>query len=242
VPASPSINRVAARIERDLAADADAERIRVMTGGYAPSRLRYLGASVPDLRRVVGRWSRALRTAPPAQLRDLALSLVRRGTVEGRQAGYELLARRRDAMDRLTPALVRRLGRGNDNWASVDGFASFITGRAWREGRISDAEVRAWARSRDRWWRRTALASTVALNVRARGGHGDSRRTLLVCREFARETDPMLARALSWALRSLVPHDTAAVRAYLAAHRSALPAIVLREVETKIRTGLKAGN
>lgn len=240
MPTSPSLDNVAARVEHELVAHANAERIAVMTGGYAPSRLRYLGASVPDLRRIVRAWDRELKAATPAQVRDLALVLVRRGTVEGRQVGYELLARRRDAMGRLTPALVRRLGRGNDNWASVDGFASFITGRAWRAGRIADAEVRSWARSRDPWWRRTALASTVALNVRARGGHGDARRTMLICREFARETDPMLAKALSWALRSVVPHDKAAVRYFLRRHHATLPAIVLREVGTKIRTGRKS--
>jgi 3-methyladenine DNA glycosylase AlkD len=239
VPASLSIASLATRIERELAAQANAERIRVMMDGYAPSGLRYLGASVPDLRRIVVRWSRELRTASPIQLRELALALVRRSTVEGRQAGYELLARRRDAMDRLTAPLVRRLGRGNDNWASVDGFASFITGRAWREGRISDADVLAWARSRDRWWRRTALASTVALNVRARGGHGDARRTLRICREFTRDTDPMLAKALSWALRSLAPHDKDAVCEFLRRHHTTLPAIVVREVGTKIKTGRK---
>jgi 3-methyladenine DNA glycosylase AlkD len=236
----PPLASLAARIERGLAAHANAERIAVMSGGYAPSRLRYLGASVPDLRGIVREYSRQLRTATPAQIRDLALVLVRRGTVEGRQAGYELLARRRDAMDRLTPALVKRLGRGNDNWASVDGFASFVAGRAWREGRISDADVLSWARSRDRWWRRTALASTVALNVRARGGHGDTRRSMLICREFARETDPMLAKALSWALRSLVAHDKTAVQGFLSRHQATLPATVRREVGTKIRTGRKS--
>lgn len=240
MPTSPSPDNVAARIERELAAHANAERIAVMTGGYAPSRLRYLGASVPDLRAVVRRWSRDLKTATPSAIRELALALARRGTVEGRQVGYELLARRRDAMDRLTPALVRRLGRGNDNWASVDGFASFITGPAWREGRISDAAVLSWARSSDRWWRRTALASTVALNVRARGGHGDKRRTILICRAFTHETDPMLAKALSWALRSLVAHDRAAVRRFLRHHHATLPAIVKREAGAKIRTGRKS--
>jgi 3-methyladenine DNA glycosylase AlkD len=211
-----------------------------MAGGYAPSGLRYIGSSVPDLRRVVRAFSRELKPASAAQIRDVALTLVRRGTVEGRQVGYELLARRSDAMARLTPSLIRRLGRGNDNWASVDGFAAFITGRAWRDGRIADADVVAWARSHDPWWRRTALASTVALNVRARGGGGDSRRTMLVCRRFSRESDPMLAKALSWALRSLAPHDKDAVRTFIATHRSTLPAIVKREVGTKLRTGRKS--
>lgn len=239
MPASLSPANVAARIERALAAHANPERVAVLTGGYAPSRLRYLGSSVPDLRGVVRQFSRDLKPATAAEVRQIALALVRRGTVEGRQVGYELLARRPDAMARLTPQLIRRLGRGNDNWASVDGFASFITGRAWLDGRITDAEVESWVRSKDPWWRRTALSSTVALNVRARGGQGDARRTLLICRHFAREKSPMLAKALSWSLRSLVRHDKERVRAFIDKHRATLPALVVREVGTKIRTGKK---
>jgi 3-methyladenine DNA glycosylase AlkD len=231
--------QLAARIEHALASHANAERIAVLSGGYAPSALRHLGVSVPDLRRVVRRFSRETRTTRPREIIAVALALVKRRTVEGRQVGYEILAGRADAMDRLTPALVGRLGRGNDNWASVDGFATFVAGRAWREGRLPDRDVAGWARSEDRWWRRTALAATVALNVAARGGHGDAGRTLLVCRHFAREADPMLAKALSWALRSLVPHDPAAVLAFLERHRATLPALVRREVRAKLETGRK---
>ena len=236
-----SPDRIAARIEAALAAHANAERAGVMTGGYAPSRLRYFGASNPDMRKVMREFSRELRGEPPCLIRDVALALVRRRTMEGRQAGYELLARRRDAMALLTPALVRRLGRGNDNWASVDGFASFVTGPAWQAGILKDADVLSWEKSKDPWWRRTALASTVTLNLRSRGGHGDARRTLLICRQFTKETSPMLAKALSWALRSLVPHDKDAVRNFVERHQATLPAIVKREVGTQIRTGRKTG-
>ena len=236
---SPSPHRVAAQIERALASYANPARAAVMSGGYAPSRLRYFGASNPEMRSVMRQFSRELRGAAPALIRDVALALVRRGTAEGRQIGYELFARRRDAMALLIPALVRRFGRGNDNWASVDGFALFIAGPAWRLGRVSDAEVVGWARSRDPWWRRTALASAVTLNLQSRGGTGDSRRTLLICRLFTRETSPMLAKALSWALRSLVPLDKTAVRQFITAHAATLPAIVKREVGSKIRTGKK---
>jgi 3-methyladenine DNA glycosylase AlkD len=232
--------RVAHQIERALAPLANAERRVVFSSGYAPSGLRTLGVAVPDIRTIVRRFSRGLQRHGPGLVLDVALMLVKGGTVEGRQVGYELVARRADAMARLTPRMVEALGRGNDNWASVDGFATFVSGRAWREGRLSDATLLRWARSRDRWWRRTALASTVALNVAARGGQGDRRRTLMVCACFAADEDPMLAMALSWALRSLVPHDAAAVRSFLGRHGDRLPAIVRREVRMKLATGRKA--
>ena len=230
---------LARRIERALSPHASAERRAVLTGGYAPSGLRTLGVTVPMMRTVARRFTAELRASPPRVILEVALALVRGGTLEGRQVGYELLAKRPDARALLTSRLVERLGKGNDNWGSVDGFAMYLSGPAWREGRIRDADVLRWARSPDRWWRRTALASTVALNVAARGGEGDPKRTLLICTQFVGRTDPMLAKALSWALRSLVEHDRAGVRAFLRRHQDDLPALVRREVVTKLRTGLK---
>ena len=95
--------RLAAAIERVLAAHAKAERAAVLSGGYAPSALRHLGVSVPDLRGAVRRFSRETRAARPREVIALALALVGRRTVEGRQVGYELLARRADAMARPSP-------------------------------------------------------------------------------------------------------------------------------------------
>lgn len=231
--------QAARQIERALSRHGDADRRAIFTGGYAPTGLRMLGVPVPKLRAVVRQFAGALRGAPARAVIDVALELVRGRTVEGRQVGYEIIAGRPDARALITPRLVERLGRGNDNWASVDGFAMYLSGPAWRDRRVGDADVARWARSPDRWWRRTALASTVSLNVAARGGVGDAKRTLRICSQVVGRTDPMLAKALSWSLRSLVAHDRAAVRAFLRRHRDDLPALVRREVATKLRTGLK---
>jgi 3-methyladenine DNA glycosylase AlkD len=231
---------VAREIEKALGPLGLAERRAFLAGGYAPSRLTTVGVPVPAMRGVVRHFARELASDDPRVVIAVARALVDGGTSEGRQVGYELIARRADAMALLTPAIVRALGRGNDNWASVDGFATYVSGPAWRMGRIADADVDRWARSRNRWWRRTALASTVALNVAARGGTGDARRTLRACTPMVDERDPMLAKALSWALRSLVPHDPAAVRAFVDTYRDRLPALVRREVATKLATGRKA--
>jgi hypothetical protein len=86
------------RIERALAPHADRRRSEFMTGGYAPSRLACAGVPVPALRLIVRQFSRELRSSPPRHLIALARALVRRQTVETRQIGYELIARRPDAM------------------------------------------------------------------------------------------------------------------------------------------------
>jgi 3-methyladenine DNA glycosylase AlkD len=49
----------------------------------------------------------------------------------------------------------------------------------------------------------------------------------------------MVEKALSWALRELVVHDPAAVERFMAAHAARLGSRVKREVESKLKTGLK---
>lgn len=228
------------RIHRELRALGDPERRRVMEG-YAPSELEALGVTVPDARRVMRRVRAELKDAPPARVVELAGALARAGTHEGRGVGYELLGRRRDALETLDRSTVEGLAEGMDNWATVDAFSVTVSGPAWRLGRLDDDDVLAWATSEDRWWRRAALVSTVALNKKSRGGSGDPGRTLAVCEALAEDRDPMVAKALSWALRELVAHDRSGVEAFLDRHGEALPALVRREVRNKLRTGRKSG-
>jgi 3-methyladenine DNA glycosylase AlkD len=134
---------------------------------------------------------------------------------------------------------LERLGKGMDGWGPVDGFAAYIAGVAWREGQISDEVVHRWARSPDRWWRRAALVCTVALNTRARGGRGDTDRTLAVCGLLVDDRDDMVVKAMSWALRELVFWDREAVEGFLAEHDQRLAARARRETRNKLETGLK---
>jgi 3-methyladenine DNA glycosylase AlkD len=183
-------------------------------------------------------WSRELRSEPGAQVVDIALGLLEAGPW-GRLTAYELIASHPAAIAALTPELIRRLGRGLSDWGGVDTFACYVAGPAWREGRLPTREVHAWLRSADRWQRRAAVVCTVALNVRARGGRGDSARTLAVCRRVVGDHDDMVVKALSWALRSLVEWDREAVAGFLDEQRDKLAARVKREVTTKLRTGRK---
>lgn len=233
-----TIAALAAGIHAGLEARADPER-REVTRGYFPSRLQILGVSAGSMRQVIAEHRDAWKALSSAETLRLARALHAGGTHEGRQAGYEILEKRPDAIEYLDRGTLEALGAGNDNWASVDTFATRVAGPAWRAGRIGDEVVRDWAASDDRWWRRTAVVCTVALNTKARGGTGDPGRTLDLCRRLAGDPDPMVAKALSWALRSLVVHDAAGVRAFLAEHETDLAAVVKREVRNKLETGRK---
>ena len=190
-----------------------------------------------SLRAVRRRASRALAKTPGREVLALGLELFeRRGH---RFVASELICEHAEARAALRASHVKRLGKGMDGWAAVDTFGCLISGQAWRERQIPDELIHAWARSSDRWWRRAALVSTIPLNVRARGGSGDTGRTLAVCRRLAVDRDDMVVKALSWALRELSVHDPLAVRAFLDEHGDTLAARVRREVANKLDTGLK---
>jgi len=126
-----------------------------------------------------------------------------------------------------------------DNWKFVDVFGCEVSGYCWREGRLTDAAVRRWARSDNRWWRRAALVSTIPLNMRSRGGAGDAARTLEICSACAEDHDDMVVKALSWALRELLERDPDAARAFVDERESVLARRVVREVRNKLESGLK---
>jgi 3-methyladenine DNA glycosylase AlkD len=139
----------------------------------------------------------------------------------------------------LRIADARRLAGRLESWSDADVFGCLISGQAFRDGRLPEAELLRWARSRDLLWRRAALVSTVPLNVRAQGGCGDARRTLRICRALVADREDLVVKGLSWALRALAERDPAAVRRFVAARRAELAPRVLREVGNKLRTGRK---
>jgi 3-methyladenine DNA glycosylase AlkD len=75
--------------------------------------------------------------------------------------------------------------------------------------------------------------------MKAQGGTGDADRTLEVCRLLVSDRNDMVVKALSWALRALAQREPEAVRRFLKEHAFSLAPRVLREVNNKLKTGLK---
>ena len=191
-------------------------------------------ASVRKLRQ---RLSASLSGDPPPLVFRVASDLM--GDFGQRWVAYEVIANHEGSYLQLDDGIVERLGSGIDSWHTVDAFARILAGPAWRDGLIADETIFRWARSTDRWWRRAALVSTVALNVRSHGGTGDVKRTLALCSRLVSDADDMVVKALSWVLRELVVHDAGSVTRFLNEHENQLPSRVKREVRNKLETGLK---
>lgn len=189
------------------------------------------------MRRVRRKYSALLRPEDADFTIDVAQAILNSG--RHRWIAYELIRNHPAAFQSLDREMLEAFGQGLNSWSSVDSFSRTLSGPAWLAGLISMDTIRDWARSDDFWWRRAALVSTVALNVRSRGGEGDVGNTLAVCEMLVEDHEDMVVKGLSWALRELVVHDPKAVEEFLMIHVSVLAARVKREVRNKLRTGLK---
>lgn len=191
----------------------------------------------PLVRPIIKKHARLCANLPPADMLDLTRQLIDVHDLRG--VAYELLSLHRATMLGIRPEQLEAIGQGINSWWAVDTFARLLSGPAWVKGLVEDEVILRWAASPDLWWRRAALVSTVAFNVRSQGGQGDTRRTLLICRELACDREDMVIKALSWALRELVWCDRPAVEAFLVEFEHCLPGRVKREVGNKLTTGLK---
>jgi 3-methyladenine DNA glycosylase AlkD len=237
--AGPAAESLVQSVVRGLAHSGDPAR-RAHEEWYYPSAVPSFAAS----RTAADAAFRALRAwtkgRDEADVLDLAKRLVAARRRETLHFAWTLLDLRPAALEGIRLRDLRALEHGLDNWAAVDGYSVQVLGRAWVMGRVGDAEILRRARSRDRWIRRSALVATVPLNQKKRGGIGDARRTLAVCRLLLDDRDDMVVKAMSWALRELSVPDPDAVRAFLDRHGDRVAARARRETLNKLRTGLKS--
>lgn len=205
---------------------------------------------VPRKERYLARNELAKRTAdlPPKDMVDLAHQLWRTEDDTLMRAAVHPIHLRPTAIRHVGSGDLERMGSLVDHWGDVDAFCP-LTGTLWRIGRLPNAQIRRWARSDCRWWRRSTLVTLIAKPpkrtrlrrelIRVRGGHLDPHRILPLCEMLVADRDDMVVKAMSWVLRQLsVPH-LQVVRDFLQEHEDAPATRVLREVRNKLETGVK---
>ena len=215
------------------------EKRKKLASTYYPSSSRIIGVTVPNVKLVAKEMLVDLKKLPPPERIAFIKKLMDTGIFECRHIALEYFEKDKEAFEQLTEKDLDYLGQGLDNWVLVDCYGCLLAGNMWREGMISDNKILGWLKSEDYWWRRIAVASTIPLNQKVRGGKGDPEKTLMICEKVMEDRNDMIVKALSWALRALATRKPVPVLEFIEIHKEKLHKKVLREVRNKIEKGTK---
>lgn len=206
-----------------------------------PTELRVYGVRVPRLREAARAWHRAHKGIAREEWIAMVEALWAGESREERLLAVHFSQRYGSWIPTLTWTHFDRWRRRLDNWEVTDGLAVWVLGPwivahpAARLGHLLEL-----IGDEDVWSRRLALVATVPLN-RGRAGSAIPDLTLDLVERVKEERQPMITKAVSWALRGMIEADSERVAGYVEENRETLAAHVLREVDSKLRTGLKSG-
>jgi 3-methyladenine DNA glycosylase AlkD len=225
-------------IRESLEELADEKRIEFAKKSY-PTKMQVIGVTVPNLKIVLKELREQAKLFETEEKLDLIKRLIDKNIFELQQIAFEYLQAEKNLYRSLTERYIESIEKNLDNWISVDYFGAIVVGCAWREGFISTEKVKSYIKSDNFWIRRIAVVATVSLNQKARGGLGDSKRTLEICSLVVDDHEDMIVKALSWALRELAKIEKEPVIEFVNKYENQLHKRVLREVINKLETGLK---
>ncbi|GIJ15405.1 DNA alkylation repair protein [Micromonospora gifhornensis] len=207
-----------------LAGVADAERaagvsryLQMVPGGYGEGD-RAIGVSVPEQRRVAGRYWRQL------SLDDVA-TLLGGEVHEERLTAIFVLVRKfakgdeveREAIYRLVLANTERI----NNWDLVDSCAPYLVG-PWLIDK-DRAVLDQLAGSELVWERRMAIMATFAF-IKA----GDFGWTLRLAERLLGDPHDLVHKAVGWMLREVGNRDRAVAEEFLSRWHRDMPRVMLR--------------
>lgn len=235
-----TINELSDLIYKDLTEVSAAKHNTLGVPGFK-TEMEHLRVATAQLREIEDKWMRILHDFSAEQWIELCIHLVNMKVFECQLLAYELIWKNKKVLSHLNFDQILKLGGVLDNWASVDAYCLMVTGWHWREGTLPDQQIIEWLKSKNHWIRRVAVVSTVPLNLKSRGGKGDTKRTLMVCEKVVNDRNDKIVKSLSWALRELSKTDKTAVENFIEEHRETLHPRVIREVNLKLTTGRKNG-
>lgn len=232
------VNSVVSEILEALSDLGSAER-REKSKTYFPTAQKVMGVKNPEIQAILKEIRFLHGPGTPGEWIELCKALVATSVFECQVLAFEMIGRDRKLLQALQYKDLSALGRNLDNWASVDHYTVGIYGVLWGLGVVKDSHISALLESDNFWERRVAVVSTVALNLKSRGGKGDTPRTIAVCERVVDERHDMIQKALSWALRELSKRDREAVLAFMETYELRLANRVVREVNHKLEFGTK---
>lgn len=225
---------------RQFEAEADDDYKTGMRTVAHTERVMY-GVRVPQLRAIAKGWCQVHPEIERADLLSIIEALWAGQSREEQALALELLRRHPHQIPALHWNHFDRWRQHLDGWELTDALGVHIFGRWMLADPIDRLPyLQLLIHEDDLWSRRLAIVSTVWLN-RSQKDLSFPSLTLDLLDRVKVEREPMITKAISWALRELTKKHPDRVADYVDANDGVLAAHVLREVRNKLRTGVKSG-
>jgi 3-methyladenine DNA glycosylase AlkD len=196
VPDDAAVTDLVAAVRAALRDPADPERAAGMQA-YLKTREPCLGVRLPEVRRLTRATAAAHPPASVAEVVDAAGHLWRDAAYREERYAAQTVAGLRIARGdlRLLPLLEEMITTGAW-WDLVDGTAPLVGELLRADPATMEPLLRNWARSSDRWLRRSAVIAQLGFKERTQTG-------LLTDVVLVNADDPdfFLRKAIGWALR-----------------------------------------
>jgi len=196
-----------------------------------PTGITIIGVRVPAVRKLAQAWHQANKDVTPDTAIDLLAAAFKRRCREELLFAVVVLSRLKK---KLTSAHLNRLDPLIDHiedWEVCDQLAMNVLGEIVAGDLGETARLEKWAKSKNPWRRRAAIASTTALNQK---GRAHAAPTLAVCRHVMAEKDSGVKKAVGWALREATKSDAKAVHAFLLSRKDTAERRILNEGSQKL--------
>lgn len=211
-------------LEEQLAAIGDPSRA-AQEKRYLKSRLRFHGATLPQIERVVRSFTVEWPIAGRDQLVALVAALWQEPVHDRRMAAVMLLERHRQLLGVSDLDLLEHLIRESGTWAYVDALATTVVGPICAGVPAAGGILDRWAADPDFWVRRSALLSQLrplrdGAPLERFGRYADA---MLDEKEF------FIRKAIGWVLREAGKRRPAEVSAWLGPRTHRASGVTMRE-------------
>ena len=224
------------QIER--VADADYQKVLERS---ASTNSKVYGVRVVQLRKLAKEWQAEHKKIDYEHLIPLIEALWNGESREEQLIAIYLLERFKRLIPNLTWHHIESWKQKVDNWEVCDALGLWVLG-IWVQDKLGEKLAllnKLIINKTNIWDRRLALVSTIPINRKAQGAIPDF--TLSLIDQVKDECNPMITKAVSWVLREMLKKHPEYVTSYVQLNRNDLASHILREVENKLRTGLKSG-
>jgi len=193
---------------------------------YLRSELKFLGAPMPEIRRVARDVAKRVAVEDDAALRPLAAALWDTGIHELRAVAMLVLERRAAALGARDLPLLERLLRESKSWAYLDWLCMKVLAPMLLRVPALRRRIVRWSRDDDFWMRRAAV---LTLLPGVTDGSVPFSAWAAIAVPMLGEREFFIRKALGWSLREVGKKNPAEVTAFLRAHRQEVSGLTVRE-------------